>query len=75
MRIARIFEEPTGKYHVCDDDSPTLDARGHGYEFKIDAMRAAFRDGYSHCTGSGTYWKGITRLDRVPNINGNGAAQ
>jgi hypothetical protein len=21
MRIARIFEEPTGKYHVCDDDS------------------------------------------------------
>ncbi len=61
MKIARIFEEVTGKYHICDEDGP-LDARGHAHDTKADAMRAAARDGYTHCVGSGTYRKGIHRI-------------
>ena len=61
MKVARIFEERTGKYHICDEDSEALDARGKGYEFKVDALRAAARQGYTHATGSGTYWGTGTR--------------
>jgi len=52
--IARIFQEPTGLYHVCNDAGP-LDARGTGHRTKAEAMRAAARDGYTHARGSGTY--------------------
>jgi hypothetical protein len=55
-RVARIFEEGTGRYHICDDDSDFLDARGFGHPTKIAALRAAAYDGYTHATGSGTYW-------------------
>jgi len=58
--VARIFQEPTGKYHICPDDAPCLDARGNGYATKAQALRAAASgpDGYTHATGSGTYWGG-----------------
>ena len=61
-RVARIFEEPTGKYHICDDGLDYLDARGCGYDTKSQALRAAAR-GYTHATGSGCPWKGIKSLE------------
>ncbi len=64
MKTARIFEEPTGKYHICDDGLDYLDARGHAHDTKADAMRAAARDGYIHAIGSGTYWDGIKRIPK-----------
>lgn len=64
--IARIFQEPTGLYHWCDNDqaetSGMMDARGQGYKTKADAMRAAAFDGYTHATGSGCYWEGVRRI-------------
>ena len=60
--IARIFEESTGKYHICPDNSPFLDARGTGHTTKAEALRAAARDGYTHATGSGTYWDGVRSI-------------
>jgi len=59
-KTARIFLEPTGKYHICRDDADCLDARGNGYATKAQALRAAASgpDGYTHATGSGTYWGG-----------------
>jgi hypothetical protein len=56
--VARIFQEPTGKYYICDDASDYLDARGPGYDTKAAALRAAASgpDAYTHATGSGTYW-------------------
>ena len=62
MKTARIFEESTGMYHICDDDGPLLDARGRGHRTKADAMRAAAYDGYTHATGSGTWWEGVRRI-------------
>lgn len=58
VRVACIFEEVDGRYYWCDNDSETLDARGRGYQTKADAMRAAVLAGYTHATGSGTYWNG-----------------
>ena len=54
-RIARIFEECTGLYHICEDVLDCLDARGRGYKTKIAAMRAARDMYYTHARGSGTY--------------------
>ena len=61
--IARIFQEPTGKYHICDDDLGYLDARGCGYDTKSQAIRAAAL-GYTHATGRGCPWKGIKSLEQ-----------
>lgn len=61
-KIARIFQEVTGLYHVCDDSLDFLDARGPGYKRKSDAMRAAFFSGYTHVVGSGTYWGNTVRM-------------
>lgn len=61
-QVARIFEEVTGKYHYCDDSLDCLDARGHGYDTKAGALRAASYDGYTHAVGSGCYWDGIRRI-------------
>lgn len=61
-RIARIFEESNGLYHVSDDEAEILDARGRGHRTKADAMRAAAADGYTHATGSGCYWDGVRKI-------------
>jgi hypothetical protein len=63
-KVARIFEECTGKYHICDDDSDCLDARGHGYDSKAAALRSAANgpDAYTHAVGSGTYWDGVRSI-------------
>ena len=61
-RVARIFEESTGKYHVCSEQVYVLDARGAGYDTKADAMRAALDSGYTHGTGSGMYHSGVREL-------------
>ncbi|MBA2883071.1 hypothetical protein HNR65_003428 [Desulfosalsimonas propionicica] len=61
-KTARIFAEPTGLYHVCNDDGNMLDARGGGHRTKADAMRAAAFDGFTHATGSGCYWEGVRRI-------------
>lgn len=62
-KVARIFEECTGKYHICDDASDCLDARGTGHETKAEALRVAASgpDAYTHATGSGTYWGNAVR--------------
>ena len=59
--IARIFEDTNG-YYFCDDLEGFLDARGYAFESKIEAIRAAANDGYSHAIGSGTYWKGVKSI-------------
>ena len=64
-KVARIFQEPTGKYHICSEDSETLDARGKGHLTKAEAMIAAVRMGYTHAVGSGTYWGGIRKLPTI----------
>lgn len=47
--VARIFEEPTGKYHVCDDAQDYLDARGTGFDTRRAAISAAAAGGqYTH---------------------------
>jgi len=61
MKTARIFQEPTGLYHWCDNDS-MLDARGTGHRTKAAAMRAAAFDGYTHAVGSGCYWEGVRKI-------------
>lgn len=61
-KVARIFEEPDGKFYVCDDNAEVLDARGFGFVSKVEAMRAAKEMGFTHATGSGTYWKGVRKL-------------
>lgn len=46
---ARIFQEPTGLWHYCDDELPHLDARGEGYKSRASARRAAREAGYRKC--------------------------
>ena len=61
MKTARIFEESDG-YHVCNEASNYLDARGRGYKTKASALRAASYDGFTHAIGSGCYWSGIRKI-------------
>ena len=58
--VSRIFEESTGKYHICDDLLPYLDARGGAYTTKGEALLAAYCAGFTHAVGSGTYRSGAT---------------
>lgn len=47
VRIARIFRELTGKYHVCDSDLNYLNARGCAYGSRREAiasLRGALQD-------------------------------
>ncbi len=46
-KIARIFEEPTGKFHICDDGLDYLDARGTGYDTRRHAIGSLRRSEYS----------------------------
>ena len=51
--VARIFQEPTGKWHVCDDAADYLDARGTGYNSRREAIAvlrayAGKEGGYTH---------------------------
>jgi len=62
-KVARIFDEADG-YHICDDALDHLDARGPAHRTKADAIRAAVESGYTHATGSGTYWDGVRRITR-----------
>jgi hypothetical protein len=61
-RIARIFEDSTGKYFICGDDLEYLDARGASYATKAAAQRAAKEAGYTHCIGSGAYTRKVQKL-------------
>ena len=65
-RVARIFEESSGKYHVCDDALSYLDARGAAYNNKREALEGAYRSGYTHAVGSGTYKSGATIRSQCP---------
>jgi len=48
MKTARVFQEPTGSWHICSDELPYLDARGLGYPTRRDAIQAARGCGYTH---------------------------
>jgi hypothetical protein len=63
VKTARIFEDVNG-YYVCSEGLDYLDARGHVYCSKADALRAAAMGGYTHATGSGTYWAGTQRIPK-----------
>jgi len=66
LSVARIFEESDG-YHVCNEESDTLDARGKAYPTKAEALRAADRMGYTHAIGSGTTWANDNQpIQRIP---------
>jgi hypothetical protein len=48
-KVARIFQEPTGKWYVCDDALPYLDARGYAYGSRREAVEGLRRNGeYTH---------------------------
>ena len=67
-KVARVFEECTGKYHYCDDALPYLDARGKAFDTKRQALEAAYMAGFTHAVGSGTYRSGATILSQVPQV-------
>lgn len=46
--VARIFQEPTGLYHYCDDALDYLDARGNGLKTISEACHCARMSGYTH---------------------------
>lgn len=50
-QIARVFQEPTGLYHVSDESLDYLDACGPGHATKAAALRAAWANGYTHAAG------------------------
>jgi len=47
MRTARVFQEPDG-FHYCDADLPYLDARSRAFPTRTEALRAAYRAGFTH---------------------------
>jgi hypothetical protein len=53
-KVARVFEDVNG-YYFCDNTEKCLDMRGTAHPTKISVMRAAYRAGYTYCTGSGSY--------------------
>ena len=64
-KVAYIFQEPTGKWHVCDDSASILDARGPGYDTKnaaIAALRNLVEQGASDYTH---YRTGITAPRKI----------
>lgn len=69
-RIARVYrtilEDPRQFRVIPVSCPPTLNLRVPVYASKADAMRAAVAQGYTHATGSGTYWplKSVRRIPR-----------
>ena len=61
---ARIFAD-VGGYFVCDDGLDYLDARGYAHASKADALRAAYRKGYTHAVGSGCYRSGRSIASQI----------
>jgi len=67
-KIARIFEECTGKFHVCDDSGEFLDARGHGYNSRnqaIAALRGGARQNYYDDNGNPINYTHYRAGDRI----------
>lgn len=66
MAIRLTNSVDVGGYHWCDleraDEAGMLYAGGPAYPTKAAAMRAAAFDGYTHATGSGTYWEGVRAI-------------
>ena len=66
-RIARIFGEATGKYHICDDALDYLDARGRAYDSRrqaIASLRADLRD-YPPEAGCYTHYRVGNRIAKI----------
>lgn len=59
-KVARIFED-IGGYFICDDELDYLDTRGAPRKTKRRALTDAANNGYTHATGSGTYWGNAVR--------------
>ena len=59
--VARFFED-VGGFYVCVEDPDFLDARGITCEPKAEALRLAYRAGYTHAVGSGTYREGVASI-------------
>jgi hypothetical protein len=45
----RIFQEPTGRWHISNDDLPYLEARGTGYPTRAAAVKDAKSWGWIIC--------------------------
>ena len=61
-KVARIFQEMSGKFYVCSDELDYMDATGPSYGKKSEALWAASELGYTHAVGSGTYWTGTRSI-------------
>lgn len=57
---ARIFED-VGGYHICDEACNRIITSSFPKKTKSEALRSAYRNGYTHAIGSGTYWGNIVR--------------
>ena len=54
-RIVRIFQEPDGKWYICDDSADCLDARGYGWPTRA-AARYSLRYTPHGMTPDGEAW-------------------
>ncbi len=67
-RVARIFSEVTGKYHVCDNDLGYLDARGRAYDSRSQVIAMLRGDLQSYPAEAKTYTHYIQPSGRVKKI-------
>lgn len=54
--IARIFED-VGGFYINDEQETLLRTDGKCYPTKKEALLTAYRSGYTHAVGSGTYYR------------------
>jgi len=76
VNLCRIFEESSG-FHYSDESLPFLDARGRGFRSRSEAMREAYRNGFTHAIhrGNPRAISGLVRLsqwDRADHSRWNG---
>ena len=61
--VARIFQECTGLFHICDHSLPYLDARGRGYPSRREAI-ASLRSDAANCPEESSFTHYLTRSGR-----------
>jgi len=59
--VARIFED-VGGYHICNDADTCLTTSAFPCATKADALRCAWRNGFTHAIGSGCPWDGVRAI-------------
>jgi len=62
--VARIFQEVTGKYHICDNNLSYLDARGYGYNSRREAIRS-IRESSKYYDNTWTHYVSGNRIRKI----------